>query len=129
MYQRTVLIVEDEILIRMALADSLADKGYDVLEANDAHEAIAALGHHTVDAVITDIDMPGSVNGLDLARMVAATSHGPAVIIASGGHRLSQADIPEGARFVQKPYGFNAMASMVGAMTSGVVRRACAGTL
>lgn len=55
MYQRTVLIVEDEPMIRMILADALEDEGYGVLEAETILEAAAVLGCNGVDAVITDI--------------------------------------------------------------------------
>lgn len=72
MYQRTVLIVEDEPLIRMILADTLEDEGYAVVEAETALEAIGRLGTRTIDVVITDIDMPGVLNGLDVARYVAS---------------------------------------------------------
>jgi DNA-binding NtrC family response regulator len=81
MCQRTVLIVEDEILIRMMLADVLDDTGYRVIEAGNVLEAVAALGRYDIDTVITDIDMPGGLNGLDLARMVSSTHQNTTVIV------------------------------------------------
>ena len=101
MYQRTVLIVENEILIRMMLADTLPDEGYDVVEAANVLEAVAVLGQCMVDAVVTDVDMPGGLSGLDLARMISTTHMNVPVIIASGGHRLRSEELPGDAVCVQ----------------------------
>ncbi|WP_296435886.1 response regulator [Rhizobium sp. UBA1881] len=105
MYQRTVLIVEDEFLIRMLLADTLADEGYDVVEAGNVLEAVAVLGQRKVDAVVTDVDMPGGLSGLDLAWMISSTHMDVPVIIASGGHRLSADELPNDAILSQSPTG------------------------
>ncbi|MBB3660852.1 DNA-binding NtrC family response regulator [Rhizobium sp. BK650] len=117
MYQRTVLIVEDEFLIRIVLADTLANEGFDVVEAANVLEAVAVLGQRKIDAVITDIDMPGGLSGLDLAKMISTTHRDVPVIIASGGHRLQADELPGDAVFVPKPYGLEAIAAMVGEMT------------
>ncbi|WP_337269489.1 response regulator [Oryzifoliimicrobium ureilyticus] len=117
MYQRTVLIVEDEYLIRMVLADTLAEEGYDVVEATNVLEAVAILGQRKVDAVVTDVDMPGGLSGLDLARMISSTHMNVPVIIASGRHQLSNSELPGDAIFVQKPYGVDVIAAMVGEIT------------
>lgn len=118
MYQRTVLIVEDEFLIRMMLADTLRDEGYDVVEAENVLEAIAALARRKIDAVVTDIDMPGGLSGLDLAGMISLTSMPVPVIIASGGHCLRADELPGGATFIAKPYRLETIVSMVGDMTA-----------
>ncbi|MFK0335360.1 response regulator [Rhizobium sp. NPDC090275] len=123
MYQRTVLIVEDEILIRMMLADTLLEEGYDVVEAANVLEAVAVLGQRKIDAVITDIDMPGGLSGLDLARMISTTHVKVPVIIASGRHRLGRDELPGDAVFVPKPYGLDFIAAMVASMTAGEGRR------
>ncbi|MGE7367873.1 response regulator [Neorhizobium sp. NPDC001467] len=114
---RTVLVVEDEPLIRMVLADTLADEGYDVVEAGNVLEAVAVLGQRTIDAVVTDIDMPGGLSGLDLARMISSTHRNVPVIIASGRHCLAEDTLPDHAVFVAKPYGPDVIATMVGEMT------------
>lgn len=123
MYQRTVLIVEDEFLIRMVLADTLHAEGYDVVEAGNVLEAVAILGQRQVDAVITDVDMPGGLSGLDLARLMSIKHANVPVIVASGGHLLRTADMPGDAVFVPKPYGMAAMATMIDEMTSVDKRR------
>lgn len=120
---RTVLIVEDEPLIRMVLADTLMDEGYDVIEAGNVLEAVAILGQRTIDAVVTDIDMPGGLSGLDLARMMSTTHMHVPVIIASGRHRLQAEELPGDAVFVSKPYGLDVIAAMVGDMTADEGRR------
>jgi len=123
MYQRTVLVVEDELLIRMLLVDTLLDDGYDVIEAGNVLEAVAALGQRKIDAVITDIDMPGGLSGLDLAQMISSTHMHIPVIIASGGHHLKSEELPGDAVFVPKPYGLETIAGMVGDMTADVSER------
>lgn len=123
MYQRTVLIVEDELLIRMVLADTLADEGYDVVEAGNVLEAVAILGQRKVDAVVTDVDMPGGLSGLDLARMISTTHLNVPVIVASGRHRPTSEEMPGDAIFIPKPYRADTIAAIVGEMTAGVERR------
>jgi DNA-binding NtrC family response regulator len=123
MSQRTVLIVEDEFLIRMSLAAILSDAGYRVLEAGCVLDAIAVLGQHDVDAVVTDVDMPGGLSGLDLARMLASTHPDADVIVVSGGRSVSRSELPPGARFLPKPYRFDAIAEMLGEGSTRVALR------
>ncbi|TNM60293.1 response regulator [Aliirhizobium smilacinae] len=123
MYQRTVLIVEDEILIRMLLADTLLDEGYDVIEAGSVLEAIAILGQRKVDAVVTDVDMPGGLSGFDLAQMISDTRMNVPIIIASGRHRPRPDELPGDAIFVAKPYGLDAITTMVAGMISSERQR------
>jgi DNA-binding NtrC family response regulator len=123
MCQRKVLIVEDEYLIRMVLADTLLEKGYDVIEAGNVLEAVGILGQQKVHAVITDVDMPGGLSGFDLARMISDTCLNVPVIIASGRHRPRPDELPGEAVFVSKPYGLEVITTMVENMTSGSGRR------
>lgn len=118
MYQRTVLIVEDEPLIRMILADSLEDEGYAVVEAATAFEAIGLLGTRTIDVVITDIDMPGGLNGLDVARYVASCKKEVPVIVTSGGHAIDDGELVGNARFIAKPYDLRGVLNMMVEMGS-----------
>lgn len=105
MCPHTVLVVDDEPLIRMSLADCLADEGYAVLEAANVLEAVAVLGRHRIDALITDVDMPGALNGFDLMRLVNSYSAGVAVIVTSGGHTAAEIE-KEHVGFLAKPYSF-----------------------
>jgi DNA-binding NtrC family response regulator len=104
MCSRTVLIVDDEPMIRLILTEALCDEGYQVLEASNVLAAIAAFGQHEVHAVITDVDMPGPLNGFDLARLVAGSGTGTEVLVTSGGVLPNDADLPTGCCFMPKPY-------------------------
>ena len=107
MYQRIVLVVDDEPLIGW-LADCLAAEGYDVLEASNVLEAVAVLGRHRIDALITDVDMPGALNGFDLVKLVAIYGERVAVIVTSGGHTAGEIE-GERACFLPKPYRMEAI--------------------
>jgi CheY-like chemotaxis protein len=102
-----VLVVEDEPFIRMDVADHLTAAGYEVLEASNADEAIALLEHDDrVRLIFTDVDMPGSMDGLRLAAAVA-NRWPPVRIIVASGHRVVEiTDIPDGSVFFSKPYRF-----------------------
>lgn len=79
-----VLVVEDEWLVRIAIAAFLRDEGFLVEEAADADEAVAALAAGDIDIVFSDIHMPGSLNGLDLARWIGTAYRDLPVILTSG---------------------------------------------
>lgn len=101
-----VLLVEDEVLLRMAAALFLEDAGFEVLEAGNADEAIATLeGRDDVRFVFTDIDMPvGSMNGLKLAHTVWNRWPPIRIIIVSGHQAPADVELPQGSRFFAKPY-------------------------
>jgi two-component system, response regulator PdtaR len=100
-----VLVVEDEAFIRMDVVDVLRAAGFEVLEATNAEEAIQMLECNSdVRLVFTDIDMPGSMNGLKLAAAVR-NRWPPVRIIATSGHvKIRAGDLPVGALFFSKPY-------------------------
>jgi len=101
----TVLVVEDEALIRLDIADALEDAGFNVLEAADVDEAVTVLAAHPeIRAVFTDIDMPGSMDGLRLAAVVCARWPRTKIIVTSGRPNVTPADLPVASRFVSKPY-------------------------
>jgi DNA-binding NtrC family response regulator len=81
--RETVLIVEDEILIRIPIAQYLRDCGYKVIEAANADEAMVVLTHRetVVDIVFSDIEMPGSVDGFGLAKWIRENRPGMDVIL------------------------------------------------
>jgi len=101
---RTVLVVEDEPLIRMTLADNLIDAGYIVVEAGNVLEAVAALSRYDeISAVVTDVDMPGMLNGLALVNLLRNCYSHIDIAVVSG--RPDIADwLPDGAVFFSKPY-------------------------
>ena len=100
----TVLVVEDEFLIRLCAMQTLEDAGYSVLEAANADEAIGILEQRRdIDAVITDINMPGSMDGLEMARTIRRRWPPIALIVTSGRVILTPGEMPAG-RFLRKPY-------------------------
>jgi DNA-binding NtrC family response regulator len=104
-----VLIVEDETLIRFSLADALIDAGHVVVDCGNVLEAVAALARHDdIAAVVTDVDMPGGLSGLDLAALVRKTRPSVPLIVTSG--RVIDVSALEGAAFLAKPYDFAALA-------------------
>jgi CheY-like chemotaxis protein len=111
----TLLVVEDEPLIRIDLADSLAEMGYRVIEAVSADTAIKALETHPeIVAVITDLSMPGSMDGLALARVVRERWPPCALIMVSGHQRPAASELPSGLRFLPKPVAFGALRRTLG---------------
>ena len=100
-----VLIVEDELLLRMDAADMIEAAGFEVVEAANADEAIEMLeARRDITVVFTDIQMPGSMDGLKLARAVRGRWP-PIKIVATSGHvDVGEKDLPEGGRFLPKPY-------------------------
>jgi two-component system, response regulator PdtaR len=100
-----VLIVEDEILLLMDAIDHLEAGGFEVVAAKNADEAITILEQRNdIVLLFTDIDMPGSMDGLKLAHFVK-DRWPPIKIIATSGHaKITANDLPEGVRFLPKPY-------------------------
>ena len=102
--QRAVLVVEDEILIRAAVAEFLRGAGYKVMEAANAAEAVAVFASRTqVDLVFSDINMPGPMDGVDLGRWIADHHPGIHVILTSAISHARRAG-QSGAGFLPKPY-------------------------
>ncbi len=99
-----VLVVEDELLIRVLLCDELRDVGFHVIEACNADEALTVLGTGVPDLIISDVRMPGSIDGLGLLAVVRETLPTLPVIITSA-HLQATLAIADGAtKFVAKPY-------------------------
>ncbi len=98
-----ILIVDDEALIRLLAADALRDAGFTVIEASHAEEALSYIASGAaVDLVFTDVQMPGPIDGLGLARQLRARSPSIPVIITSGNLHAPPGGLP--GIFVQKPY-------------------------
>jgi len=101
-----VLLVEDDGLLLMEAADTLADAGFTVLEAPHADKALTVLENRPdIGVLMTDVDMPrGSMDGFALARLVAHRWPAIPVLVVSGMGTPGPNDMPEGARFIPKPY-------------------------
>ena len=102
----TVLLVEDEFLIRMFIADLPSEAGFEVIEASDAETALKRLeiSEGDVHAVFTDVDMPPGMNGLELARKVQERWPEIGVIVTSAHHRPAPDEIAGCEAFIPKPY-------------------------
>lgn len=97
---RTVLVVEDDPLVLLSAVAMIEDAGYDVLEAANADEAIALLEDHPqIRVVFTDIEMPGSMDGLKLAAYVRDRWPPVAIIVTSGRILPGEGLLPAGRRF------------------------------
>lgn len=109
-----ILLVEDEVLIRMSTADDLLDAGFSVLEAADADEAIRLLeSHPEIQILLTDIDLPGSMDGIRLANAVR-TRWPPVKLVLVSGHQSPSADIlPSDSAFFTKPYDMAAVSKLL----------------
>src|SRR3712207_4874932 len=96
-----VLVVEDEPMIRMFAADVLEDEGFEVVEAATAPAALALLEkRQDVAALFTDIDMPGGMNGLELARIVTERWPHIALVVTSGVYRIGADKLPNDGVFI-----------------------------
>src|SRR5271163_1827317 len=100
-----VLIVEDEFLLRSHAVDMIAGAGFEVVEAANADEAIKILERRfDITVVFTDIQMPGSMDGLKLAAAIRGRWPPIKIVATSGLLSLSEDDLPSGSRFLPKPY-------------------------
>lgn len=100
-----VLVVEDETLVRMFMADFLDEAGFKVFEAVNADEALTVLqARPDVQVVVTDIEMPGTMNGLELTRVVRERWPGVGVILSSGRALPRLDDLSDKVAYIAKPY-------------------------
>ena len=100
-----VLVVEDEALILFSIADDLRRAGFDVLEALNADAAIVLLESRAdITVLFTDVDMPGSMDGLKLSTAVRDRWPPVKIILTSGHVKLKHESLPTGGRFFAKPY-------------------------
>ena len=99
-----VLLVEDEPLVRTLQVDVLREAGFWVVEAQDADEAFDLLRHRSeIRAVLTDVDMPGSLDGFEFACLVAQGWPAVGVLVISGKTAPAPGDLPPNALFAAKP--------------------------
>jgi len=108
-----VLVAEDDVLVRLMIADALRDQGLTVIEAANADEALSVLqSSAAVSLLLTDIQMPGNMDGLVLAAFVHETLPATKVILTSGVHPKDS--LPAAAHaFFLKPYDVTALVGQV----------------
>ena len=118
-HKPAVLIVDDEPLVRMHVEEFLYDAGYEIVSASDADEAIAILEKRDdIQVVITDIQMPGSMDGVRLAHAVR-DRWPPVAIIVTSGRAAPLGELPENSRFFPKPVREREVLGALREMTSG----------
>ena len=101
-----VLVVEDEVLIRLQAVSLLKEAGFNTLQAGSADEAIALLeARKDIRVVFTDINLPGSMDGLRLAHAIRHRWPPIELVLTSGHIRVGEEEMPEGGIFLDKPYG------------------------
>ena len=108
-----VLVVEDEWLIRFMLSDSIRSAGYRVVEASSADEALVMFGTGVPDMIITDVRMPGSLDGIGLLAEIRKTHSILPVIITSSHLDESLAPLDCATHFVAKPYSIDLITRIV----------------
>ena len=105
-----VLVVEDDPLLRILAVEVVEEAGFTAIEASDADEAVALLESRTdIALVFTDINMPGSMDGLKLAHAVRDRWPPIKILVVSGKQQLQSSDLPSNSCFVSKPYQASAL--------------------
>ena len=111
---RVVLIVQEELLLRMDVADTFEAVGFKVFQVGTAEEAIKVLQREpTIRVVFTDVDLPGTTDGLALAHYVRQRWPPTILLVGSGRIPLDTRTLPSKAEFVQKPYMHGRLAKAV----------------
>jgi CheY-like chemotaxis protein len=112
-----VLVVDDEPLVRMLGTDVLEDAGFVVVEAGNAAEALQILeAHPEVSVLFTDVNMPGEMNGIDLAQRVNERRPDVRLLIASGQASPRRDELPDGSVFLRKPWDPEAVVERIRSM-------------
>jgi CheY-like chemotaxis protein len=111
------MVVEDEPLIRLGLVSAIEDAGYKVVDAANADEAIRKLQVlDDIRLIVTDVDMPGTMDGIRLAHFVRHRWPPIQIVVISGKVGVKPGELPAGARFVSKPYQEPALINLVETM-------------
>ena len=113
-----VLIVEDEFLIRMDAVHMITAAGFDVVEAEHADEAIFILERRfDITVVFTDVQMPGSMDGLKLAAAIRGRWPPIRIVATSGLAQIDKDDLPSGSHFLPKPYNASQIVGVLRELT------------
>jgi CheY-like chemotaxis protein len=113
--------VEDDVLVRMLACDILVEAGYHAIEAVNADEALILVdARPDIAAMFTDVDMPGEINGLGLARLVAMRLPNLPIIVSTGAAEVAANDLPAGAQFLSKPYSPSELVQIIADVTDSM---------
>ncbi len=118
--KRVVLIVEDTALIRMLAVELLEEAGFETVEAESADEAIAILQRRAdIQLVLTDVQMPGTMDGVKLSHYIRDRWPPVLLVVASGKAIVEESQLPAGARFFTKPYDGAELIDAISGMLGG----------
>ena len=112
-----VLLVEDDPLIREMVADGLHDEGFEVIQASDGSEALAWCGQRAADVLVTDIVLPGGINGWQIAECYRECDPNVPVIYATGFSPVEARPVP-GSLALRKPYHLSDVVSAIKKLTN-----------
>lgn len=108
------LIVEDQPFVGMVASDILRESGFDTFHAYDANDAAAVLEQHPeIEVVVTEADLPGEVNGLELCRRVSQQRPDVQLVVTAAGRQPASSEVPQGARVLRKPYASRDLRTLV----------------
>ncbi|MGC6330934.1 response regulator [Rhizorhabdus sp. FW153] len=119
-----ILVVEDEAIVRLLAVEAIEEAGYAAVEAEDAEEALRMLESREIDAVFTDVRMPGAMDGQQLAAHVRRDHPDLPILVTSGHRREECASATPGVLFLQKPYR---AAILIATLNALLASRAAAG--
>lgn len=109
------LIVEGQPFVGMVASDILRETGFETFHASDASGAMALLrSHPEIGVLVTEADLAGPADGLELTRRVSAERPDVQLVVTSGGREVAAADVPVGARLLRKPYASAELRILVG---------------
>jgi len=114
--RRAALIVEDQPFVGMVASDILDELGFDTFHACDASDAAALLDQHPeIELVVTDAQLSGRGHGLELARQVSRERPNVQLVVTAAHHNFAEAEVPQGARVLHKPYASGELRTLVAA--------------
>lgn len=110
------LIVEDQPFVGMVASDILRESGFETFHAYDAEAASQLLDEHPeIEVVVTEAQLPGSINGVELCRRVSRERPDVQLVLTATGPELSVSDVPSGTRVLRKPYASGELKTVVAA--------------
>lgn len=108
------LIVEDQPFVGLVASDILRESGFETFHAFDAGDAAALLeAHPEIELLITEAELPGEVNGIELCHRISRERPGVQLVVTAAGQSLSQSDIPTGTTVLRKPYASGDLRTLV----------------
>lgn len=123
-----ILVVEDSAIIRMSAVELVLLAGYEGLEAQNADEAIRILESRSdIDLVFTDVQMPGTMDGIKLSHYIRDRWPPVKLLVASGNAILEESSLPKGSRFFSKPYDDHAITDAMARLLPGGTSAGSAG--